>query len=763
MSEDRQESASGWLSHPALDVVVGAGAWSLPLLALTGSLGGELAQNVAMAFYALALVVNMPHYAATLHRAYRNPADVKAHALSMVWGTALIVAGLIAVIVKPIYLGYLFTVYLVWSPWHYSAQNQGIATLFLRRAGAEHDDSDRRRFRWGFIASYVLWILGMQSGTSTPLLLRLNLDPSWTTPARLVLLVVFLALVVPPLKKALATARQPKVVWGAIVVTSSQLMWFGLPWLLASTTDGDISPLYYATGALAFMHCAQYLWVVHATEKREHQKAGVRFRPGLWALGLLSTGAALFFLGPLALSHGLKQDLAVMLLAFQAAVNIHHFLIDGVIWKLREPRFKTITVADVDDDNAELADAELAAPLALMLAASVALVCVGGLGVYQHLLVQTGASQEQLDRANQLNPHDKRVELRLAQDLVQKNQLDAAIDLLVAAAKESPGNADLQMTTVRFLAVKEKTQQAYDLMRQQPEHFRASFADRAHLAAMALELNLVDDAERWMEAAAQLDAQHPEVHRYRAMIAQRRGDEAGLVRHAQAWLAAAEAAGLGHPLDQLPPDEDFVDLLLATAQAAREAETPELVHSWLHKLSEASVQLNRPDLAVRAKAEEARNAAGRKQWQEALQGYALALELSRHTHLPLVEGQLWMSFGALLEEARDISMQERFVVALKAKEFADELKVDDVDADLPHVVLKKNSFESLAKLQDRMPPDEIRVAAEQSEFIARRLLQRYARVETPPTAQAPTDERPTDDASKKKAPTGEGADAGRTP
>ena len=98
-----------------------------------------------------------------------------------------------------------------------------------------------------------------------------------------------------------------------------------------------------------------------------------------------------------------------------------------------------------------------------------------------------------------------------------------------------------------------------------------------------------------------------------------------------------------------------------------------------------------------------------------------------------------MSFGALLEEARDISMQERFAVALKAKLLADELSVDDVDADLEHVVLKKNTFESLAKLQQRIPPGELRESTEQMEFIVRRILLRYqAPPKMPPAAKAPS-------------------------
>src|SRR5262245_49392449 len=65
-----------WLYTPALDLIVGCGAWSAPLLLIGFWLSAGSNNAAAVTFYALALVSNYPHYSATLYRAYRTRADI---------------------------------------------------------------------------------------------------------------------------------------------------------------------------------------------------------------------------------------------------------------------------------------------------------------------------------------------------------------------------------------------------------------------------------------------------------------------------------------------------------------------------------------------------------------------------------------------------------------------------------------------------------------------------------------------------------------
>ena len=64
--------------------------------------------------------------------------------------------------------GLVTTLYLTWSPWHYTAQNFGLASMFLRRRGAAVRPLLGRCLRLSFMFSYGLVFLWMHTGEGTP-------------------------------------------------------------------------------------------------------------------------------------------------------------------------------------------------------------------------------------------------------------------------------------------------------------------------------------------------------------------------------------------------------------------------------------------------------------------------------------------------------------------------------------------------------------------------------------------------------------------
>jgi hypothetical protein len=77
----------------------------------------------SLAFYALALFFNYPHYMATVYRAYHRAEDFNKYRVFTVHITLLVAA---TVVLSHFWLRALlliFTLYLTWSPWHYSGQN----------------------------------------------------------------------------------------------------------------------------------------------------------------------------------------------------------------------------------------------------------------------------------------------------------------------------------------------------------------------------------------------------------------------------------------------------------------------------------------------------------------------------------------------------------------------------------------------------------------------------------------------------------------
>ena len=58
----------------------------------------------------------------------------------------------------------LLTLYLTWSPWHYTGQNYGIASMMLGRRGVQLAQPVRRARRYSVGLSYELTCLAMHGG-----------------------------------------------------------------------------------------------------------------------------------------------------------------------------------------------------------------------------------------------------------------------------------------------------------------------------------------------------------------------------------------------------------------------------------------------------------------------------------------------------------------------------------------------------------------------------------------------------------------------
>jgi tetratricopeptide (TPR) repeat protein len=63
---------SPWIYRPWIDLTVGCGAWSAPLLLAGFYFANSYGRNWGVAFYFLALLSNYPHFMATVYRAYHT-------------------------------------------------------------------------------------------------------------------------------------------------------------------------------------------------------------------------------------------------------------------------------------------------------------------------------------------------------------------------------------------------------------------------------------------------------------------------------------------------------------------------------------------------------------------------------------------------------------------------------------------------------------------------------------------------------------------
>src|SRR5271163_1845476 len=144
-----------WLWNPFVDLMIGCGAWSAPLVLLVYPLQTSSVETLSIFFYAFALVCNYPHFMATIYRAYHTREDFEKYRIFTVHITGLmLLAGLLSHLNFAL-LPWLFTIYITWSPWHYSGQNYGLLMMFVRRNGINPSTQERNLLWSAFLCSYL--------------------------------------------------------------------------------------------------------------------------------------------------------------------------------------------------------------------------------------------------------------------------------------------------------------------------------------------------------------------------------------------------------------------------------------------------------------------------------------------------------------------------------------------------------------------------------------------------------------------------------
>src|SRR6266480_4778418 len=124
-----------------------------------------------------------------------------------------------------------------------------------------------------------------------------------------------------------------------LTLAVTQFLWFLLPAMMELFSGHEVPQTRYSSGVLAVLHSAQYLWITSYYQQSEaRQRGDARWRFSRYLLTLVAGGIALFIPGPWIASRMFHLDFAASFLTFTALVNIHHFILDGALWKLRDSR-----------------------------------------------------------------------------------------------------------------------------------------------------------------------------------------------------------------------------------------------------------------------------------------------------------------------------------------------------------------------------------------------------------------------------------------
>jgi hypothetical protein len=316
--------------HPALDYLLIGGGLSLLATALLAGAPRSAALVDPLALAWLLLVSNMAHFASSTVRLYTRPGAARSWPFLTLALPLVTLAVLSLCIARPDGLGLqLQRLYLTWSPYHYAAQAYGLAVMYSLRSGCHLAAADRRWLRvasllpflWVFLEAREFglgWLLPPEARAALPAGLLAGVGELLRVLAFAAPLALFLKL------RRGADAPMPLI--APLILLVNGVWWFVLP---------ELHAFVWAT----IFHGIQYLAIVlvfHVRERMalpDNRHGGLYHALSFYGLSLL-LGYALFRILPQAYM-GLGFGAVESLLLVTAMINVHHFVVDAYIWRVR--------------------------------------------------------------------------------------------------------------------------------------------------------------------------------------------------------------------------------------------------------------------------------------------------------------------------------------------------------------------------------------------------------------------------------------------
>jgi tetratricopeptide (TPR) repeat protein len=582
--------AGPWVHNPWLDTIVGCGAWSAPLLLLASFSVASSALKWSIAFYALALFINYPHCAATIQNALHRSDQSDKFRQFALYLTLLAVAIVVGAHSWPRALPWIFTLYLAWSPWHYSGQNYDVFTRFARCAGVEPAKRESQAMHLAFLISCAILFLNFHTGPSAdPLFVSLNIPAAVSAKLQIVLGLAFAACSAYGLSRMLDQAPWRKML-PALTLFSTQLVWFFLPTMLSRLQGLRVLPSYYGTGMLAALHAAQYLWIASDRARSEAQEEGrTNWRPFAYFAALILGGIALFVPGPWIASRVFHADFTRSLLIFTAVLNLHHFILDAVLRASCESRVANLlsrSPARVTD-TAVQAGSRIAttvrwlvgpSPIArtVRIASAIALLAWGTVDQVRYYLALHDDNLPDLRRAAALNSYDAPLEMRLARKELASGKPEAALSAWKRAMQANPADPAPRDAMLQYLTEKQRYDEAYELTRTSLERSPRDAQFLVNHGLLAMQMGNVDEALKSWRKAVATDPSQVDAHLYLAAELDREGTTTSAVKEYETYMELVAR----EPETTRPPAAKVIGVAL--------------------KLADCQVRANQPDQALRS-------------------------------------------------------------------------------------------------------------------------------------------------------------------
>jgi len=355
-----------WLYGPVSDLLFGCGLFYVIVFAVS-SLAGATIRPINDALFLLPFLIMVcggAHYGGTILRVYERRNDRRAYVLFSLYATIALCGLFFWGLYNSIIASCLLTVYLTWSPWHYTAQNYGIAVMFLRRRGVQISKGERRWLYSTFVFSWLLVIVVAHesTGSAADIMIayasvtgpNIHFIPFGipTVLARILVLAIGVAYVVNLIGIAVSLLKRAPLrdLIPTFVIMFTQALWFSIPLVMRHfSMSSGLEPLDWEFRGHYYLwvvcgHAIQLLWIASYFAR---ESAGWKGYSRYFGKAI-SAGVAVLVLPVILFAPDITGRLSVgagLYLLVASAVNLHHFILDGVIWKLRHSRVSNVLVS----------------------------------------------------------------------------------------------------------------------------------------------------------------------------------------------------------------------------------------------------------------------------------------------------------------------------------------------------------------------------------------------------------------------------------
>ncbi len=283
----------------------------------------------------LSWIINWPHFSMSTYRLYQSQANTRQYPVTAFVIPFVILGGVVLCYSFPdLVAPYFVKLFILWSPYHFSGQTIGITFIYCMRSGIKLTTLERRLIMWFVLGTYFVSTIRAETsregfnfyGVQYPSMQIPYWMSKYAEYAMWAIVAAFVAWII------YWSYRNKKILpWIVILPAATQYLWFMQTVYMPSFQE-----------FVPMLHSLQYIliaWGIQLKVKMETKhiepsKKYVISETSRWFVINLIGGVILFYMLP-KLGTALGYTSLFSIAIVYAAIQIHHFFVDGVIWKLK--------------------------------------------------------------------------------------------------------------------------------------------------------------------------------------------------------------------------------------------------------------------------------------------------------------------------------------------------------------------------------------------------------------------------------------------